>query len=218
MTPLSVDDLLVGFWYGFCHLMGGPPDNLAALELVTAHVKTETGLRHCHNFAIGNRKSADGDGLDYQYYACNEILDTPHAEKLSAADPKHVVITERRSGGKCVVWFYPKHRGCRFAAFESLAEACMHHLSFLMRRDKVWSALVHADPVKYCSELESVRYYTADKEDYTKTVVDCFCDVQRRRFDFSALPVLGEHEKERLRGLSGIILDAASNGDITPIA
>lgn len=107
-------------------------------------------------FNVGNLKSREGDGYDYSYFACNEILH-----------------------GK-VVWFYPDDPGCRFRAYTTLEAGVADYLALLHTRfAKAWPAVLAGSPDAFAHLLKVQGYYTADEAQYTRSVVSLFNEYAR---------------------------------------
>jgi hypothetical protein len=153
-------------------------------------------------FNIGNVKSTEGDGKDYQFYACNEILSLASAQKYAKQSPDTAKITSVRDDGKAIIWFYPKHSGCRFRAFKTLDDGAFDYLKLLARRfDKAWPEIIEGDVKGYAHQLRVQNYYTADEASYTHTLEGCVKIAAKAPVDYSVLPFLGEGEKNRLKGI-----------------
>lgn len=183
-TTASVEQMAEAFYKAyFTYLNDCPkPDSI---KIVLSHWALETGWgksMRCYN--VGNAKSREGDGYDYCFFACNEILDSSLARWLQCESPETVKITSHRADGKCVVWFYPKHPACRFRAFDCLYAGAYDHLKLLIQRfDKAWHYIVSPDVAAFSAALKAQRYYTADEVSYTKTLTSVF-----RMFDSVKLP------------------------------
>ena len=122
------------------------------IVLLLAQIALETGLgkaMHCWN--LGNAKHVTGDGRNWTFFRCNEIIN-----------------------GK-TVWFDPDHPACCFRAFDSLDEGAVDHLAMMRRNfSRVWPALLSGDPVEYCAKLKESHYFTADLGLYTRGVVSLY--------------------------------------------
>ncbi len=190
--------------------------------MLSSQIQLETGLRHCHNFNLGNVKSRAGDGYDYQFYACNEILEKAGAERLHEADPEHAKISSTRSDGKCIIWFYPNHPGCRFRAFQTLLAGATDYIALLSKRfDKAWPAVDAGDPVEFSRLLRSQGYFTADLAGYTMQIASIFKTFSKLPFDYDALPIMTATERAELDSVIALSMsDLASsvieNADTEP--
>lgn len=157
----------------------------AAIELYLAHVMAETGLEHCWDFNIGNKKSKVGDGQHWQFFACGEELTANQLEiaRSFGKDLVTVVSKYARDGKEyysCRI--KPKHPYCRFQAFESLADGVRAQLSYLRNptHDNVLAALQTGDPAAYNRELVVDKYYTASPARYLSSLQRCLIDVKRK--------------------------------------
>lgn len=147
-----------------------------SVRILLAQWALETGWgksMHCYN--IGNVKSKKGDGYDYCFFACNELLSKSVAEFFKVKDPNLVKVTSYRSDGLCVVWFYPNHPSCRFRAFKTLEDGVYDYLLLLVQRfTKAWHCVASGDPVEFSRALKQQKYYTADEASYTRTLKSIF--------------------------------------------
>lgn len=150
ITVASVPQIAAATWHANKVLnLGLAQSNIA---LLLAQIAFETGLgkaMHCWN--LGNAKHVSGDGRNWTFFRCNEIIN-----------------------GK-TVWFDPDHPACCFRAFDSLDEGAVDHLAMLRRNfSRVWPSLLAGDPVAFCADLKAARYYTADQGLYTRGVASLF--------------------------------------------
>jgi hypothetical protein len=207
-TPVSRQAVLEALWGAWMVYFNSIPKRESVWVLLSQWA-LETGWgasMHCYN--MGNVKSREGDGYDYTYFACNEILSKASAERFQAKDPQHAKITSYRNDGTAIIWFYPDHPGCRFRAFHNLQEGALDHLAILVKKFyKAWAAVAEGDPAKFAHLLKVQGYYTADEASYTKTLVSIFQGLaQNKKLNYDALPVLTESEKERIMGMVGMSL------------
>lgn len=214
-TPVSTTDLILSLWSAWTKFFGAPPVNRESIWILTAQTGLETGwMRHCYNWNLGNVKSREGDGYDYQFYACNEILSLVQAQKYVTKDPHTAKITTVRSDGKAIIWFYPDNPGCRFRAHQNLQEGALDHLRLLVRRfEKAWPEVIEGDIRGYSHALRLQGYYTADEASYTKTLEGCFKIASKAIVDYDNLPFLGEHEKDYLKGIIAHTADSILRGE-----
>jgi hypothetical protein len=156
----------------------------------------------CYN--LGNVKSKAGDGHDYCYFACNEILKKSVADAYAAKDPSTAKVTQYRGDGTAIIWFYPKHPGCRFRAFNTLLEGCIDYVSLLNKRfTNAWPAVCAGNPAQFSHMLRTQGYYTADESSYTRTLTSVFGTISKLNVDYS-IPVdntLTDDEKSRILNL-----------------
>ena len=143
-----------------------------SIKILLSQWALETGWGKsmwCYN--IGNAKSRPGDGHNWCFFKCNEVIKKSTAERLQASSPSTAKITSYRSDGLCIVWFYPKHAWSRFRAFKTLDDGVYDHLRMVVQNfNKAWPYVVKGDPTKYSKALKRQGYYTADEASYTKTL------------------------------------------------
>jgi hypothetical protein len=204
-TPVTRQEVLEALWGAWAVYFNAIPKK-ESIWVLMSQWALETGWSssmHCYN--LGNVKSRDGDGYDYTYFACNEILPKASAEKLQAKDPKRAKITSYRSDGTAIIWFYPDHPGCRFRAFSTLQEGALDHLVILVKKfDKAWSAVAEGDPAKFAHLLKVQGYYTADETSYSKALTSIFRGLAKdTTLNYSDLPTLTGEEKERILSMVG---------------
>ena len=218
-TPTPVADLIQALWAAWIKFFGVPPANRESIWILTAQTGLETGwMSQCYGWNLGNVKSREGDGYDYQFYACNEILSLAQAQKYVAKDPTTAKVTTVRSDGKAIIWFYPDNPGCRFRAHQSLHEGALDHLRLLVRRfEKAWPEVIEGDVRGYSHALRLQKYYTADEASYTKTLEGCFKIAAKAVVDYDSLPFLGEDEKDRLKGIIAHTADSIVRGEFPEV-
>ncbi len=214
LTPVTKPELVEALWYGWIHVFGEEPKK-ESIWILMSQWALETGWgKFMHNYNLGNAKSREGDGYDYSYFKCNEIIRRADAVALQNAAPQTAKITSYRNDGKCIIWFYPKHPGCRFRAFKTLLEGAIDHISLVYKRfNKSWSALLSGDPERYAIALKSQSYFTADlhtpsKTGYADVLISLFNTVKNIEIDYSKfVPMeekndeLSDEQKDRLANL-----------------
>lgn len=207
-TPVTKEQLIEALWKAWLTLFEGPPKR-ESIWILLAQSALETGhWKSMFAFNLGNVKSRDGDGYDYTYFACNEILDRKYAESLALKSPGTAKITKHREDGKVIMWFYPDHPGCRFRAFSTLLEGAIDHIAIVHKRfSKSWPAVLAGDPAQYSHMLRKQGYYTADESSYTKTLVSLYETMKKVPFDYDSLPVVSESQSERIMNLVGLTLN-----------
>lgn len=203
LTPVTRAEIITAMWHAWMRYFGQAPPCKEALWVLLAQWALETGWgKFCHNHNLGNAKSREGDGFDYQYFACNEILPIKQAEAMAKASPTTAKITSRRTDGKAVIWLYPKHPGCRFRAFTNLLDGAIDHLHLVANRyQKAWPKVLAGDVVAYSKALKAQGYYTADEAKYTVGVKRCYDTIATEPFDYDSLPILSDAEQARLQSL-----------------
>jgi len=206
-TPVSKEALITALWQAWLNLFEEPPKK-ESLWVLLAQTSLETGwMKSCHCYNLGNVKSREGDGYDYTYFACNEILKKAQAEAYQAKSPTTAKITAYRKDGTCILWFYPDHPGCRFRAFDSLLEGATDHVGIVHKRfSKAWPAVLSGDPIQYSHLLKVQGYYTADESSYTATLASIFRTWSSVSFEYDSLPVVSENQSERIKNLVALTL------------
>jgi hypothetical protein len=171
--------------------------------ILMAQSALETGrwkAIHCFNF--GNIKSSDADGLDYTFYACNELMPIAMAKQYAAKSPDTAKITAIRNDGKAWIWFYPDHPASRFRAFKTLDEGALDYLGFLFKKYRsAWQSVVSGDPTQFSHQLKIHGYYTADEASYTKGVVNIFREFMKLPYDPASVTFLTEETRQKLDAL-----------------
>jgi hypothetical protein len=202
LTPVTKAEVIEAFWLAWGNYFGQYPERKESVWVLVAQWALETGWgKSMHNYNMGNAKSRPGDGFDYQFFKCNEVLPLKRAQAMAAASPL-AKITTIRSNGTAIVWLYPKHPGCRFRAFKTLLDGVVDHLHLVAQRyHKAWPYIIAGDPAEYSKALKRQGYYTADEALYTKAIKGCFNAVAKEPFDYEALPVLTDHEASHLKNL-----------------
>lgn len=176
------------------------------IRVLLAQWALETGWgKHMWCYNVGNAKSRPGDGHDYCFFKCNEIIPAAKAKKLLAEDPSRVSITTHRADGLCVVWFSPKHLWSRFRAFKTLEEGVYDHLRMVVQTfDRAWPFAVAGDPAGYSHALKLQGYYTADEASYTKTLKSVFNKLDS--LEVPDGPLITQEVRERVLGSVAISL------------
>lgn len=201
LTKVSNEEVLYAMANAWLQLFHEQPKKESLLVLL-AQGALETGQfkkMWCYN--IGNIKSVEGDGRNYTYYKCNELIKRDYAEKLVASADKDggpAQITSI-SGNIATIWFFPNNKYCKFRAFETLQEGAIDYMAFLHRRfNSAWSAVLSGNPQQFCHLLKLKNYYTADEKQYTRGVVALYNQFNKLDYDPSKLPVLSDVEKEKV--------------------
>jgi hypothetical protein len=180
----------------------GPP-NRAAIMLKLAHIIVETGLQHCRCWNLGNIKSHEGDGRDWQFFATKERLSDTQLASEAAKAPELVrlvstakVGTKRAPVNIHTVSLLPDHPGCRFRAFGSLREGVLDHLGYLRspKRANVLAALQSGSVERYNHELDAIDYYTEDPKAYLRALSGALNRIRiaTASLDWGDVPFTGE--------------------------
>jgi hypothetical protein len=206
LTPLTKAQSIEALWRGWLAYFGAPPPSKEALWIVTAQWGLETGWgNHMHNFNMGNVKSKDGDGYDYQFFGCGEEVTLATAQAWKSKDPKLVTFKrfyEAKGKQMASVWIDPPHWVSRFRAFHTAAEGALDHIAILSRRfSTALSAAMAKDPRGYAHELRAAGYYTADEGQYTRGLLGCYKIAQATEVDYDSLPLLTDAQGEALMNL-----------------
>lgn len=207
-TPVTRQEVLEALWNAWISYFNSIPKR-ESIWILMSQWALETGWgQSMHCFNMGNAKSRDGDGYDFTYFACNEILHKRSAEAAQKMNPTTAKITKYRTDGTCIIWFYPDHPGCRFRAFRSLQEGAADHLALLVRRfHKAWPAVYNGDPRQFAHMLKVQGYYTADEVTYTNTLLKVFNKIAKDpKLNYDNLPILTESEKEAISNMVGMSL------------
>lgn len=209
LTPLTKEDLLQAMWKAWMGYFGAAPKK-ESIWVILGHIMLETGLQHCHNYNLGNVKSKDGDGYDYQFFGCGEEIPLSMANAWKAKDPALVVIKrvyEVKGKKMASVWLEPPHWASRFRAFDDILEGATDHIALLTKRFTLaWPYVVEGDPAAFSHALKQQNYYTADEAQYTKTLVGTYAAISKLAFDYDSLPILTEAEKDRIGNLVSLTI------------
>jgi len=200
-------DVFNSLWIAWLNLFNNPPKKESILCLLAQSALETNRWKsiHCYNF--GNIKSRDGDGRDYTFFACNEIMPLKMAQDYVSKSPSLAKITSIRNDGKAIVWFYPEHPACRFRAFKTINEGAIDYLSFLQTKyKKAWNAILDGDVCKFSHELKINGYYTADESSYTKGLKSLFDEFSKLPIDIDTLPILSSVQTEQLQNLVTLTL------------
>jgi hypothetical protein len=172
------------------------PASKSSVLVLTAQSVLETGWwKYCHNYNLGNMKSVAGDGWDYSFFACDEVLYTPVALKFQAASTPAApckITSQNPHNNTSTIWFYPDHPGCRFRAFcmkkpdgsideaASLRAGMDAHLNTLYKRfGLAWPAVLKGDPRAFVQALKAQGYFTAPEKPYEDSVAEIFEELQK---------------------------------------
>lgn len=189
LTSVTSEEMFQALGKAWVRLFEAPPTK-ESLCLLVGQSAFETGWwKYMHNFNIGNVKSRVGDGCDYTYFRCWEIL-SPIQAAIYAKDEAVEVEEGLSLEGKVKAWFAPDHPVCRFRAYESLDLAAVDFLNKLTDRfsdpvpeKNAWAAVLRGDAVSFCHALKLKGYYTGSEEIYTKRVKEIFELLCKKPFD-----------------------------------
>lgn len=207
LTPVSKQDMIEAMWRGWMAFFNSIPPKRECVWVLIAQWGLETGFgQFCHNYNLGNVKSSDGDGYDYQFFGCGEEITLAQANQWIAKDPGLVKIQRTYTSDKGIqmasVWVEPKHWASRFRAFNTLLEGTVDYIAILARRfSKAWPSVLAGDPAAFSHAIKMQGYYTDNEAHYTKTLMATFKDASKVPFDYDSLPVLTDTEKERISNL-----------------
>jgi len=218
ITPITREELIPCLWQAWLKYFDAPPKKESIWVLV-AQIILETGGKSCHNFNLGNVKSREGDGHDYCFFACNEILNTTTALKLQTASPTTAKVTKTLENNRCIIWFYPEHPACRFRAFGSLVEGAADHLILLVKRfQKAWPSVLAGDPAAYAHALKLQGYYTADESQYARSVTSIFKSLSKLPIDYDSMPVISDAERERIEQTIALSLNQLAADEMSEMS
>lgn len=209
LTTPTQAEMFTALGSAYVQYMGGPP-TLEQVCLLMAQSAFETGwwkYMHCYN--IGNVKSVEGDGRDFTYFRCWEIVPTRSVAALQAhAKYGHLVSVESSDAktGRSKIWLDPEHPGCRFRAYKSLQLGIFDHFGKLLDQytdeDPVrdaWHFAVKADPVGFVHALKLKGYFTGDEAIYKRQVADIFTLLVKKNFDVSQFQTPTKDEEDEIR-------------------
>ena len=209
LTPVTKEDLISAMWKAWMGYFGSVPKK-ESIWVIVGQILLETGLKYCHNFNLGNAKSKDGDGYDYQFFGCGEEVSLATANAWKAKDPTLVTIKrvyEAKGKQMASVWVDPPHWVSRFRAFHDIVEGATDHTALLVKRFNIaWEGIEKGDPALFGHLLKQQGYYTDDEAHYTKTLVGTYTSISKLAFDYDSLPALTEEEKERIGSLMSLSL------------
>ena len=146
-TPCVSSQMLHALAFAWERLFNEIPskESLCILLSQWAH---ETGRgKYCHNWNVGNYKHVEGDGRDYSYFICNEVIK-----------------------GK-EVWYHPNVESerpyCCFRAYKTIEAGVVDYMASLNKRfKKAWPAVLAGDPADFAHQLKLQGYYTSSEDDY----------------------------------------------------
>ena len=105
------------------------------------------------------------------------------------------------------VWLTPPHWVTRFRAFNTMVEGAADYLALLVKRFKIaWEGVEKGDPALFGHLLKQQLYYTADENQYVKTLMGAYAILAKMPFDYDSLPSLTEEEKERIGNIVSLSL------------
>ncbi len=192
LTPASTGDIVRALRKAWPLELKYDPPKPECIAVLTAQWALETGWgRSCVAWNLGNVKSRQGDGSDFTYFKCWEVLDSKTAHALVAQAPPRtgdgapsVLIDKELPDGKARVTIFPDHEGCRFRAFASLEEGARAYLQKLHTRfGKAWNYVDAGDPSGFAAALKSLGYFTAPldgPEGYRPALVRIFNQVVKQ--------------------------------------
>jgi len=213
-TPVAKEELIKALYDAWFHLFNQTPKK-ESIWCLAAQWGLETGFgKSMWNFNLGNVKSTGNDGRDYCYFACDEILNKSVADAFAAKDPSIAKITQYRADGTAIIWFYPKHPGCRFRAFNSLLDGAIDYVGLLNKRfSKSWPAVIAGNPAQFSHMLKMQGYYTADENSYTHTLTSVFNTISKLNVNYSTPSDNNLSEEDKTRILNLVALTASQSLD-----
>jgi hypothetical protein len=211
LTLLNKPDLAKAMYHAWNELFGDYPKK-ESLWVLLAQIQLETGMKYCHNWNLGNCKSVEGDGHDYQFYGCGEELPSGVAQHAVASSPLVAIKRVYTANGQQMasVWIEPDHPWCRFRAFESLELGAADHLVLMSKRfSKAWPAVVQGSPAVFAHLLKLQHYYTAPEEQYAHTLTSCYNDWSKVPVDYDTVEPLTDDEKSKIQNLVALTMAAS---------
>jgi hypothetical protein len=226
-TAITKQEALDALWRAWMAYFGAPPARKESIWVICSQWALETKWgESMHNYNMGNVKSKDGDGYDFQYYGCGEEILLAEARRWIAADPGLVKVVRSYTAkdGRLMasVWVDPKHWACRFRAFNTLVEGAVDYVGLLVKRFNLsWEGVERGDPALFSRLLHQQGYYTADVAIYTKTMTGVYAMFAKMPFDYDTLPIFTESEKDRISNLVSLTVwnsvgEALDEDDLVP--
>lgn len=207
-TPVTKEDLLLVLWQAWCQIFGEEPKKESICVLGGQWALEVAWGKSMWGFNLGNVKSVEGDGHDYQFFGCGEELPLSVAQHAVHDSPLVKVVRTYMRGTTQMasVWVEPKHPWCRFRAFHNLLEGAVDYVKLLNKRfQKSWPAVIAGDPVQFSHMLKVQRYYTADEAVYTKTLKSTFRTMMKVNVTF-VHPGLSDDQKTRIQNLVSLTM------------
>lgn len=208
LTTVTQEEMFQAFGSAYLQCMGSTPRR-EALCLLVAQSAFETGWwKYMHNFNVGNMKSLDGDGRDFTYFRCWEIVPTYSVKNLQA-HPKYGQLVSLESSdakGLSKIWLAPDHPGCRFRAYRTLQLGVFDHLLKLLDRytdvvpeKDAWAYVVAGDPNGFVGALKAKGYFTGDEAIYKKQVSSIFNLLLQKNWDMTLFQAQPKEEEDEIR-------------------
>jgi hypothetical protein len=176
-TPITKQDLLLALWQAWYQIFGDEAKH-ESICVMGGQWALETGWgKSMWDFNLGNVKSVDGDGHDYQFFGCGEELPLSVAQHAVHDSPLVKVVRQYSVNNvpMASVWIDPKHPWCRFRAFNSLLEGAIDYVKLLNKRfQRAWPAVIAGDPALFAHYLKLQGYYTAPEAEYISTIKSTF--------------------------------------------
>lgn len=224
LTKVTQEEMFLHVGRAWTEYMGGPPTKEKICMLV-AQSAFETGwwqYMHCFNF--GNAKSVEGDGRDYTFFRCWELVSPAEAARLQAHPTYGSLVTVESTDaqGRAKVWLAPDHPGCRFRAYETLEAGVMVYFADFVTKysddnpeKNAWGAIVRCDPQAFVHALKMKKYFTGDEAIYTNQVASIYKLLLKKPFDMSPFPspVVAEDEQARNARITGTMTAMNETGE-----
>jgi hypothetical protein len=222
-TPCDATKMLHAMAYAWTQLFQttASKDSLCVL---LAQWAFETGSgAGCWCWNIGNFKAHDGDGRDYTYFACNEILPVQKANACVAkagwredgSGKRDVVITSI-SGSDATTWFYPNNPTSRFRAYHTLEAGVLDYLASLQKRfNLAWPSVLSGNPEEFVHELKIQGYFTDSEQHYKANVVAYFHKMRSLDFTPEQAPTFTDQERDRYQALVTLTSTSSVQADLT---
>ncbi len=208
ITTPTQQEMFTAIGMAYTKCMAGPPTK-EKVCLLMAQSAFETGWwKFMHNYNIGNVKSVNGDGRDFTYFRCWEIVPTVSVKQLQAHTKYgHLVTVESEdTSGRSKIWLAPDHPGCRFRAYTSLKLGVYDHFTKLLDKytdedpsKDAWSFIVKGDPVSFVRALKKKGYFTGDLAIYEKQVSSIFQSLCKKNFDMDQFAAAPFDEADEIR-------------------
>lgn len=151
-TPCTTQAMMDALAFAWNKLWNASPTK-EALCVLLAQWALETGWgKKCWCWNIGNYKHVPGDGRDYTYFKCDEVM---------------------RDGR--TVWYDPSRLAdkpyCCFKAYSTIEGGAIDYLASLNKHfTSAWPDVLAGNPEAFAHDLKLQHYYTAPENDTTDPV------------------------------------------------
>ena len=211
-TPCTSEQMMNALGYAWQLLFNEVPEK-ESLSILLSQWALETGRgKYCHCWNIGNYKHVPGDGRDFTYFRCNEII----------------------SGHE--VWYDPDNEKdkpyCCFRAYHTIEAGAIDYVTSLNKRfRRAWPDVVSGDPGMFAHDLKLQGYYTAAENDhidpstgktvhgYKSNIISLFtefCKLNYTPYQPDQGPVFSDSERNAILALVAITTNEILSHDLQP--